>query len=87
MIISVILLLSISVLVMAEEFEELPKLLQKASYTLVHNHRSRTAFVCAVILLMSLASSIGLIPNRDEGKLVNRGTKEQDMKMFFVSLQ
>lgn len=61
MIVSVILLVSISVLVMAEEFEELPELLQKVSYTLVHNHRSRTVFVCSVILLMSLASSIGLI--------------------------
>ncbi|XP_025833968.1 uncharacterized protein LOC108742547, partial [Agrilus planipennis] len=49
-----------TILVMAEEFNEFPKSLQKISSILVHNHRCRTAFVCAIILTMSVMSSIGL---------------------------
>lgn len=48
------------ILVMAEEFESLPKFLQKSSAMLVHHRNHRTFFICAVILLMSVASSVGL---------------------------
>lgn len=48
------------ILVMAEEFSCLPILLQRSSATLVHNRNRRTVFICAVIVLMSAASSIGL---------------------------
>ncbi|XP_058823589.1 adenylyl cyclase 78C [Topomyia yanbarensis] len=49
------------VLVMAEEFSALPVFLQKSSSTLVHDRKRRTIFVCITIILMSAASSMGLI--------------------------
>lgn len=49
------------VLVMAEEFSTLPEFLQKSSSTLVHDRKRRTIFVCITIILMSAASSMGLI--------------------------
>ncbi|XP_026467691.1 uncharacterized protein LOC113371272 [Ctenocephalides felis] len=50
-----------SVLVMAEEFHQLPKNLQKTSSMLVHNRMSRTTFICVIVILMSAASSISLL--------------------------
>lgn len=49
------------VLVMAEEFSSLPTFLQKSSSTLVHDRKRRTVFVCVTIILMSAASSMGLV--------------------------
>ncbi|XP_038116124.1 adenylyl cyclase 78C [Culex quinquefasciatus] len=49
------------ILVMAEEFSALPLFLQKSSSTLVHDRKRRTIFVCVTIILMSAASSMGLI--------------------------
>ncbi|XP_049287164.1 adenylyl cyclase 78C isoform X1 [Anopheles funestus] len=49
------------ILVMAEEFSGLPKFLQKSSSTLVHDRSRRTIFVCLTIILMSIASSMGLM--------------------------
>lgn len=46
---------------MAEEFDQLPEPLKRMSSTLVNNRRSRTAFICGVIVLMSLASSLTLV--------------------------
>lgn len=63
--IATVLLASTSVLVMAEEFEQLPKSLQEISSTLVHNRKSRTAFICGVIILMSLASSLSIVMNQE----------------------
>lgn len=57
---STVLLTFACILVMAEEFSCLPILLKKSSATLVHNRNRRTVFICAVIVLMSAASSIGL---------------------------
>lgn len=48
------------VLVMAEEFSSFPAFLQVCSATLVNHRDYRTIFICVVILLMSIASSIGL---------------------------
>lgn len=59
--VATILLISTSVLVMAEEFQQFPTALQKISSTLVHNRRSRTAFICGVIVLMACASSASLM--------------------------
>lgn len=59
--IATVLLTATSVLVMAEEFQQLPKTLQKISSTLVHHRKSRTAFICGVVIIMSLASSTTLI--------------------------
>lgn len=49
------------VLVMAEEYPALPKILRKSSATLVHDRNRRTIFVCGAVILMSAASSMGLI--------------------------
>lgn len=65
-----VVLISTSVLVMAEEFEQFPKYLQKISYTLVHNRRSRTAFICGVIIVMAMTSSASLILRQDQ-KITN----------------
>ncbi|KAJ8960771.1 hypothetical protein NQ318_020065 [Aromia moschata] len=59
--ITTVILTSTSVLVMAEEFQQLPESLQRISSTLVHFRNRRTAFICGVIVIMSLASSISLI--------------------------
>lgn len=48
------------ILVMAEEFSSLPIFLQKSSANLVHHRDRRTLFICSVIFLMSVASSVGL---------------------------
>lgn len=66
---STVLLTFACILVMAEEFSCLPTLLQKSSATLVHNRNRRTAFICAVIVLMSAASSIGLFQCKMENSL------------------
>ncbi|KAB0798774.1 hypothetical protein PPYR_06654 [Photinus pyralis] len=63
--VATILLTSTTILVMAEEFEQLPETLKHISSTLVHNHRSRNAFICGVILLMAIASSVGLFIKMD----------------------
>ncbi|CAG9767609.1 unnamed protein product [Ceutorhynchus assimilis] len=55
-----ILLTAASVLVMAEEFHQFPQPLQKISSTLVHNKNTRTAFICILIIVMSLSSSVSL---------------------------
>lgn len=65
---------------MAEEFEQSPKSLQKMSSTLVHNRKTRTAFICGVIIIMSLASSSSLVftSNNDE-KIADNNTKLSSM--------
>lgn len=58
--ISTMLLTAGCILVMAEEFSGLPGILRKSSAILVHHRNRRTMFICSVIVLMSIASSIGL---------------------------
>lgn len=48
------------ILVMAEEFVNLPVFLRKCSTTLVLHRNHRTFFICAFLFVMSVASSIGL---------------------------
>ncbi|XP_075160784.1 adenylyl cyclase 78C isoform X2 [Haematobia irritans] len=66
------------ILVMAEEFSGLPKLLKRNSAKLVHQRQRRTYFICAIIILITVLSAIGLIlcpsstyfdgiPNTDDG--------------------
>ncbi|XP_067644298.1 adenylyl cyclase 78C isoform X2 [Eurosta solidaginis] len=50
-----------SVLVMAEEFSNLPLYLKENSAKLVHQRRRRTFFICIVIVMMSVLSAIGLV--------------------------
>lgn len=59
--VSTFLLTSGSILVMAEEFDQLPRILQRSSATLVHHRNRRTIFVCVVVILMATASTIGLM--------------------------
>ncbi|CRK99503.1 CLUMA_CG012822, isoform A [Clunio marinus] len=54
------------VLVMAEEYPGLPKCLRKSSATLVQDRNRRTIFVCGAIILMSVASSMGLLVCYDD---------------------
>ncbi|XP_063224161.1 adenylyl cyclase 78C [Bacillus rossius redtenbacheri] len=49
------------VLVMAEEFSQLPDALRTMSNVLVHHRNRRTVFICCVVLLMSATSSVSLI--------------------------
>ncbi|KAJ8871129.1 hypothetical protein PR048_027433 [Dryococelus australis] len=49
------------VLVMAEEFSQLPDMLRTMSNVLVHHRNRRTVFICCVVLLMSATSSVSLI--------------------------
>lgn len=58
--VSTLLLTAGCILVMAEEFTGLPVILRKSSAILVHHRDRRTLFICSVITLMSIASSIGL---------------------------
>lgn len=60
-----VLLTLTSVLVMAEEFQQLPEGLQRISTMLVDNRSGRTALICGVIILMAFASSLSLILNTD----------------------
>lgn len=70
-----VLLTSTSVLVMAEEFEQLPEPLKRMSSTLVNNRRSRTAFICGVIILMALASSLTLVIDTEVTRTSNSTTE------------
>lgn len=58
--VSTILLTVGCVVVMAEEFDSFPAFLKMSSAALVNHRDHRTIFICAVIFLMSVASSIGL---------------------------
>lgn len=61
--VATVLLTLTSVLVMAEEFQQLPESLQKLSTKLVDNRTSRTVLICGVIILMAFASSLSLVIN------------------------
>uniref|UniRef100_A0A336M7K8 adenylate cyclase n=1 Tax=Culicoides sonorensis TaxID=179676 RepID=A0A336M7K8_CULSO len=54
-------LVCLFVLVMAEEYQFLPKFFRNQSRMLIHHRNSRTIFVCSVIFLMTAASTMGLI--------------------------
>lgn len=58
--VSTLLLTAGCILVMAEEFAGLPVILRKSSAILVHHRNRRTMFICSVIVLKSIACSIGL---------------------------
>ncbi|XP_056644231.1 adenylyl cyclase 78C isoform X2 [Diorhabda sublineata] len=60
-VITTLILIATSILVMAEEFQQLPESLRTISSTLVHKRKRRTAFICGVIILMAMTSSLNLI--------------------------
>lgn len=74
LVIGTVILTSTSVLVMAEEFQQLPESLQRISSTLVHNRNRRTAFICGVIVIMSIASSISLVNLKSNNVLTETNT-------------
>ncbi|KAM7358388.1 adenylyl cyclase 78C [Cochliomyia hominivorax] len=49
------------IIVMAEEFSGFPEVLKRNSAKLVHQRQRRTYFICAIIILMTVLSSVGLI--------------------------
>ncbi|XP_059217173.1 adenylyl cyclase 78C isoform X2 [Stomoxys calcitrans] len=68
------------ILVMAEEFSGLPDFLKHNSAKLVHQRQRRTYFICAIIVLITVLSAIGLVlcpssayfdgvPNTDDGDI------------------
>ncbi|CAH1183630.1 unnamed protein product [Phaedon cochleariae] len=76
--ITTIVLLVTLILVMAEEFDQLPESLRTTSSTFVHNRRRRTALICGVIILMASTSSLSLIniesyPTRTNNTTQNAG--------------
>lgn len=64
-----------TILVMSEEFEQLPDMLKRMSSLLVHNRRTRTAFICGVIVVMTLTSSISFF------SFVARETSQKKMSI------
>lgn len=48
-------------IVMAEEYPRLPETLQKVSTALVNHKDGRTFFICFIIIVMSVSSSISLV--------------------------
>ncbi|XP_012278460.1 adenylate cyclase type 8 [Orussus abietinus] len=69
-----ILLVASSILVMAEEFKSLPKCLQRASSLLVHKKQHRTTFICGVIALMALVSSVSVLVCPAQGQWLEEPT-------------
>lgn len=59
--VTTLILSSALVLVMAEEFQQLPKALQTMSSVLVQNRNRRTMFICGVVALMCMASTLSLV--------------------------
>ncbi|XP_055845883.1 adenylyl cyclase 78C isoform X2 [Episyrphus balteatus] len=49
------------ILVMAEEFAGFPNVLKRNSAKLVHQRQRRTIFICLIIIIMSVLSSVGLV--------------------------
>lgn len=61
LLVSTLLLTATTILVMAEEFEQLPISLQKFSSMLIHNRNCRNVFICSVIIVMSTSISLSLL--------------------------
>jgi hypothetical protein len=55
------------VMVVAEDFHQLPETLQMMSSVLMLHRNRRTAFICCVVILMSAASSVSLVVSSDNG--------------------
>ncbi|XP_062563434.1 adenylyl cyclase 78C [Armigeres subalbatus] len=75
------------VLVMAEEFSTLPTFLQKSSSSLVHDRKRRTIFVCITIILMSGASSMGLVMcDLDESTITSSETIHKEPAVAYLQI-
>ncbi|XP_075236866.1 adenylyl cyclase 78C isoform X2 [Lycorma delicatula] len=78
---TVILTLAV-VLVMAEEFQQLPKSLQKMSGILVQNRFHRTSFICCFITLMCIATTLTLIILPEEHIMVMSDESSANIKTY-----
>lgn len=74
MVVVTIVLTIAMLLVMAEEFHQFPQQLQKISSTLAHNRNTRTAFICILIIVMSLSSSVSLLKNYPQNNVEEQST-------------
>lgn len=59
--VATLIMMSLLVLVMAEEFDVCPEMLARSSTSLVHHRNRRSVFICCVIVLMALGSAIALL--------------------------
>lgn len=59
--VATLIMMSLLVLVMAEEFDVCPEVLAKSSTSLVHHRNRRSVFICCVIVLMAVGSAIALL--------------------------
>jgi hypothetical protein len=62
---TVVLVLAL-IMVVAEDFHQLPEILQAMSSVLMLHRNRRTAFICCVVILMSAASSVSLVSSGSE---------------------
>lgn len=58
LVVTTFLLCAACILVMAEEFKQLPTTLQHMSSMLVHNRNRRTFFICGIVVIMSFSRYI-----------------------------
>uniref|UniRef100_A0A8D8ZKP8 adenylate cyclase n=2 Tax=Cacopsylla melanoneura TaxID=428564 RepID=A0A8D8ZKP8_9HEMI len=70
LLVTTLLLSGAVVLVMAEEFHQLPTYLHNMSSILVNNRIKRTLFICSCVCLMCFSSTLSLILNPDDHNLL-----------------
>ena len=63
-----IILTTAFLIVMAEEIPIFPKQLQKISYFLARIRLARNVFTCAVLIILSLATSLGIVSSANNSK-------------------
>lgn len=80
MILASIIITSVTVLVMAEEFNQLPKYLQNFSSMLVHNRNSRNILICGIIIIMSTSISLSLLAFTNKTNVPNKVNNESDVQ-------
>lgn len=83
MVVVTIVLTIAMLLVMAEEFHQFPQQLQKISSTLAHNRNTRTAFICILIIVMSLSSSVSLLKNYPQNNVKEQSTNNSSSSRVY----
>lgn len=84
MILASVIISVVTILVMAEEFNQLPKSLQNFSSMLVHNRNIRNLFICGVIIIMSTSISLSLLELNEFELPENNATKSYDIKTSYL---
>lgn len=83
MIVAFIIISTITVLVMAEEFDQLPKSLQNLSSSLVHNQNCRNILICGIVIIMATSISLSL-PTLLDGDKENNKTKKDILPQTII---